>query len=59
MGILFSVFVWFVVSMVCGFISLSLCEDKGYYKASGFFWGFVFWVVGIIICAARPHNQEK
>ena len=59
MGILFPVFVWFVVSMVCGFISLSLSEDKGYYKASGFLWGFAFWVVGIIICAAKPHNQRK
>ena len=49
--------VYIIVAVVCGFISLSINQSKGY--EGGFWWGFLLSILGIIIVAVRPFNQNK
>lgn len=53
MGIFFAI----LVSVVCGFITKSMNQNKGY--DGGFAWGFFLWIIGIIVVAVRPFNQNS
>ena len=44
-----------IAGIVCGCISKSINESKGY--EGGFAWGFFLSVIGIIVVAVKPFNQ--
>lgn len=46
-----------IVCIVCGFISKSINESKGY--EGGFWWGFLLTIIGIIVVAVRPFNKNS
>ena len=48
---------YLIVSIICGFITKSMNENKGY--DGGFLWGFLLSVIGIIVVAVKPFNQVK
>ncbi len=49
-------FVIIIVGIICGFISKSINESKGY--DGGFWWGFLLSIIGIIVVAVRPFNKD-
>lgn len=46
-------FVYLVLGIICGFITKSMNESKGY--DGGFLWGFLLTIIGIIVVAVRPY----
>lgn len=45
--------VYLIVGVICGFITKSMNESKGY--DGGFLWGFLLTIIGIIVVAVRPY----
>ncbi|MBE6861508.1 MAG: SHOCT domain-containing protein [Ruminococcus sp.] len=45
-----------VSSVICGFVSKTINENKGYY--GGFAWGFWLSILGIIVVACKPENRS-
>lgn len=52
-----SIIVVIIISVICGFITKSINQNKGY--DGGFAWGFFLWIIGIIVVAVRPFNQTS
>ena len=50
-------FLYIIVAVICGFITKSMNENKGY--DGGFAWGFFLAVIGIIVVAVRPYAKEN
>ena len=53
MGFIF----YLIVAIICGLITKSMNENKGY--NGGFAWGFFLSIIGIIVVAVRPFNQNN
>lgn len=51
------VFVAIIACIVCGFITKSINQSKGY--EGGFAWGFWLTIIGIVIVAVRPFNPTS
>lgn len=49
--------VYIIVGVICGFITKSMNESKGY--DGGFWWGFLLTIIGIIVVAVRPFNNNN
>lgn len=49
--------VYIIVGIICGFITKSMNENKGY--EGGFAWGFFLAIIGIIVVAVRPYAREN
>ena len=47
-----SLIIIIVISVICGLISKSISNSRG--REGGFWWGFLLWVIGIIVVAVRP-----
>ena len=47
-------FVWLIISIVCGVIAKSIASSRG--MEGGFWWGFLLWIIGIIVVAVRPKD---
>lgn len=47
--------IYLIVAIICGFITKSMNENKGY--DGGFAWGFFLSIIGIIVVAVRPFNR--
>lgn len=45
-----------ILGVVCGFITKSMNESKGY--EGGFAWGFWLNIIGIIVVAVRPYHKN-
>lgn len=48
------VFCIVVVSLIFGLASKIASEERGY--TGGFWWGFIFWVIGLFIVSLKPHS---
>lgn len=51
------VFAYIFVGIICGLITNSMNQNKGY--DSGFAWGFFLGIIGIIVVAVRPYNNAS
>jgi hypothetical protein len=51
------VFVVIIACIICGFITKSINQSKGY--DGGFAWGFWLTIIGIVIVAVRPFNNNS
>jgi uncharacterized membrane protein YeaQ/YmgE (transglycosylase-associated protein family) len=48
-----------IVGIVCGFISAAIASSKGRSSTEGFLFGLFLGIIGVIIVAVLPTNQEK
>ena len=46
-----------VVSVICGAICKAISSNRG--MEGGFWWGFLLWIIGIIVVAVRPNENKS
>ena len=50
-------FIAIVVALVCGWISQGISSSRG--MEGGFWWGFFLTIIGIVVVAVRPNDQQN
>ena len=51
------ILVWLVMSIIFGCIANVINTKKGY--DGGFAWGFLLWIIGVIIVGCRPEKNNS
>ncbi len=51
--------IYFLISFPIGLYCRTLMKTKGYDGSTGFFLGFLFSIIGMLICALKPFNKAE
>ncbi|MDE6035743.1 MAG: hypothetical protein K2G36_07535 [Ruminococcus sp.] len=55
--LLFASFAVIFSAVIWGFVTRTISKNKGY--KGGFWWGFWLNIIGVIVVACRPNNNNK